>query len=89
MKKTILILVLTSGLSFAFSQAENRPTVEAITNHGKFYYHLDNSGNVDVIDNLITFGDKGNAVAETGQCKNNYYRPIKPDETAPFDTYKY
>ncbi|SOE23424.1 copper-binding protein (NosD) [Spirosomataceae bacterium TFI 002] len=50
---------------------------------------LHNSSNCVIADNIITFGDNGNAVAETGDSKNNFYRPIDPKTSAPFDKYKY
>ncbi len=40
-----------------------------------------------VIDNLIRYGKGGNAVAETGACRRNLYRPLDPDRSAPFDPY--
>ena len=30
-----------------------------------------------------------NVVAQTGNCTNNVYRPIDPEQSAPFDSYKY
>ena len=50
---------------------------------------LNNSSDCVVADNIITFGDGGSAVAETGNCANNYYRPVDPKNSAPFDSYKY
>ncbi|WP_339714283.1 NosD domain-containing protein [Cyclobacterium amurskyense] len=50
---------------------------------------LHNSSNSVVVDNIITFGEGGNAVAETGDSKDNLYRPIDPKDSAPFDKYKY
>jgi hypothetical protein len=41
-----------------------------------------------IVDNLITFGEGGNAVAQTGECSGNYYRPVDPEESAPFDRYR-
>lgn len=41
-----------------------------------------------VTDNIITFGKGGNAAAQTGNCSGNYYRPIDPEDSAPFDSYK-
>jgi hypothetical protein len=40
-----------------------------------------------VTDNIITFAKGGNAVAQTGNCSGNYYRPIDPKNSAPFDAY--
>lgn len=50
---------------------------------------LHNSRDCVIADNIITFGEGGNAVAETGDCSNNFYRPINPKNSAPFDQYKY
>lgn len=50
---------------------------------------LHNSNNCVIADNLITFGEGGNAVAETGDCSDNYYRPVNPKKSEPFDKYKY
>lgn len=50
---------------------------------------LNNSSNCVITDNIISFGKNGNAVAETGDCSNNYYRPIDPEKSKPFDVYKY
>jgi len=50
---------------------------------------LHNSSDCVISDNIISFGKGGNAVAETGVCKNNYYRPVDPADSAPFDNYKY
>lgn len=50
---------------------------------------LHNSSDCVIADNIITFGESGNAVAQTGDCSNNFYRPINPKNSAPFDKYKY
>ncbi len=50
---------------------------------------LHNSENCVVADNIITFGEGGNAVAETGECKDNFYRRIKVENSDGFDEYKY
>ncbi|AWW00917.1 hypothetical protein DJ013_13905 [Arcticibacterium luteifluviistationis] len=50
---------------------------------------LHNSSDCVITDNIITYGESGNAVAETGACSNNFYRPIDPKDSAPFDKYKY
>ena len=41
-----------------------------------------------VTDNIITFAKGGNAVAQTGNCSGNYYRPIDHKSSAPFDAYR-
>ncbi|VGO18868.1 right-handed parallel beta-helix repeat-containing protein [Pontiella sulfatireligans] len=41
-----------------------------------------------IIDNIITYGAGGNAVAQTGTCQGNYYRPIDPEKSAPFEPFK-
>tara|TARA_R110001592_G_scaffold151883_1_gene378795 strand:- start:60 stop:1451 length:1392 start_codon:yes stop_codon:yes gene_type:complete len=50
---------------------------------------LHNASNCVIVDNIITFAEGGNAVAETGGSKDNLYRPIDPKNSAPFDKYKY
>jgi hypothetical protein len=40
-----------------------------------------------VTDNIITHGPGGTAVAETGNCCNNYYRPVEPQDSHLFDPY--
>ena len=42
---------------------------------------LHNCSNCLVVDNIITYGEGGNAVAETGDCEGNYYRKIKPENS--------
>lgn len=49
---------------------------------------LHNVRNSVITDNIITFGKGGNAVAQTGECSNNYYRPVDPAASAPFDEFK-
>jgi len=46
---------------------------------------LHNVTNSVITDNLITFGRGGNAVAQTGTCSGNYYRPVDPEKSVPFD----
>ena len=46
---------------------------------------LHNVTNSMVTDNIITFAKGGNAVAQTGACSGNYYRPVDPADSAPFD----
>ena len=41
-----------------------------------------------ITDNVITFGKGGNAVAQTGDCSGNVYRPMDPETSVPFDTYQ-
>jgi len=40
-----------------------------------------------VVDNIIKHGKGGSAVAQTGTCSGNFYRPVKPEESTPFDTF--
>ena len=40
-----------------------------------------------ITDNLITFGEGGNAVAQSGKFPGNCYRPIQPEESAPLGEY--
>lgn len=50
---------------------------------------LHNSTNCIVADNIISFGEGGNAVAETGECSGNFYRKIKLEDSDKFDGFKY
>ena len=50
---------------------------------------LHNSTNCVIIDNIINHSASGNSVAQTGDRRNNYYRPVIPANTAVFDNYKY
>lgn len=50
---------------------------------------LHDSRNCSITDNIITHGEGGNSVSETGKCGNNYYRPLDPANSAPFDPYIY
>ncbi|MDO6602834.1 NosD domain-containing protein [Arenibacter palladensis] len=50
---------------------------------------LNNSNNCVVTDNIITYGDGGNAVAETGNSKFNFYRPVDLKKSLQFDVFKY
>ncbi len=40
-----------------------------------------------ILDNIIRYGKGGNAVAQTGDCRGNTYRPLQPDNSTPFDEY--
>lgn len=46
---------------------------------------LHNVRNAVVVDNVITFGEGGSAVAQTGDSAGNFYRPADPAKSAPFD----
>lgn len=45
--------------------------------------------NCVIADNIITCGEGGNAVAETGACEGNFYRKIRPQDSDRFDQYRY
>ncbi len=49
---------------------------------------LHNCRNSVVSNNIISFGEGGNAVAETGECKANFYRKIQLDNSDKFDVFK-
>ena len=49
---------------------------------------LKNVANSVITDNIITFAKGGNAVAQTGSCRGNFYRPLDPKNSAPFDSLK-
>jgi len=50
---------------------------------------LHNCTNCVVANNIISFGNEGNAVAETGVCKDNFYQCPKPENSERFDDFKY
>lgn len=50
---------------------------------------LHDSQDCVITDNIITYADGGNAVAQTGACRNNFYRAVDPKKSDPFDEYKY
>lgn len=50
---------------------------------------LHDCSNCVIADNIITFGEGGNAVAETGESQGNFYRRIKVEDSDVFDEYKY
>lgn len=91
-KKTLTIDSIPNGQSFIqFDNAEQLNFSNNIihTNLSQTVVRLHNCRNSVVVDNLIQFGDNGNAVAETGECESNFYRPLKPSDSAPFDVFKY
>ncbi|VGO18834.1 NosD domain-containing protein [Pontiella sulfatireligans] len=49
---------------------------------------LHNVSSSAIVDNLITFGEDGNAVAQTGKSSGNFYRPVDPEKSAPFDDFR-
>ncbi|GHC47805.1 NosD domain-containing protein [Roseibacillus persicicus] len=49
---------------------------------------LHNVVNSVITDNIVTFGKGGNAVAQTGNCAGNFYRPLTPEDSAPFDEFE-
>lgn len=48
---------------------------------------LHNCRDSAVVDNIIQHGEGGSAVAQTGACSGNFYRPVKPQESAAFDAF--
>ncbi len=48
---------------------------------------LHNCRDCVVVDNVITHGPGGSAVAETGICKGNVYRKVKIEESDAFDPF--
>jgi len=50
---------------------------------------LNNCTNCEITDNIITFVKGGNEVAETGKCKNNFYRKNRIENSDKFDSYNY
>ena len=48
---------------------------------------LERCRNCAIADNIIHHGEGGSAVAETGDCEGNFYRPIRLEASAPFDPF--
>lgn len=91
-KRTITIDSIPNGQSFIqFDNANQLNFSNNIVNTilTQTVVKLHNSKNCVIADNIITFEEGGNAVAETGKCINNFYRPIDPKKSAPFDKFKY
>ncbi len=91
-KKSITVDEEPNGQSFIqFDRAENLMFANNIINSiiTQTVVRLDNSSDCVVVDNIIRFGEGGNAVAQTGDCKNNFYRTVDPKSSDPFDEYKY
>lgn len=49
---------------------------------------LHNVSDSVIVDNIITYGKGGSAVAQTGNCSGNYYRKPAPNNSEAFDEYK-
>lgn len=91
-KKTITVDLEPNGQSFIQFNKSNQLNFSNNIINTKItqtVIRLHNCKNSVIVDNIISFGKGGNAVAETGECENNYYRPIDPKMSAPFDEYKY
>ncbi|TYA89251.1 hypothetical protein [Seonamhaeicola marinus] len=90
-KKTISIDAEPNGQSYIqFENSEhlifsnniiNTPITQTVV-------RLHNCSQCVVIDNIINFGKGGNAVAETGECKGNFYRKLDLNDSDTFDIYK-
>ena len=50
---------------------------------------LHNCSNSIITNNIIKYGEQGNAVAETGDSQNNFYKTINIKNSDSFDVYKY
>ncbi len=91
-KRSITIDKEANGESFIqFDKAKNLMFANNIINTiiTQTVIRLNECSGCAVVDNIIRFGDGGNAVAETGACSENYYRAIDPATSSPFDKYKY
>jgi hypothetical protein len=91
-KRTTTVDTISNGLSFIqFDHADqllfSNNVVHTILT--QTVVRLNNSSNCVITDNIISHGAGGNAVAETGDCINNYYRPVDLANTAAFDKYRY
>ena len=81
-----------NGESFVqFEQAQRLMFTHNILNTiiSQTVVRLESCTDCVVADNIITHAEGGNAVAETGDCARNYYRPIAPEQSAPFNAYIY
>ncbi len=91
-KKTRTVDTETNGQSFIqFDNAEQLLFSDNIvhTVQTQTVIRLHNAKKCVIADNIITYADGGNAVALTGDCSENFYRPVKPSQSAAFDEYKY
>lgn len=90
-KKTVVIDKEPNGQSFIQFNNSNHLNFSnniVLTPISQTVVRLHNCVNSTIIDNKITFGDGGNAVAETGKSENNFYRKIKAADSDAFDKYK-
>lgn len=91
-KKTITVDERANGQSFIqFDDSNQLNFSNNIINtiSTQTVVRLHNATNCVVTDNIITFKEGGNAVAETGESKNNFYRKIKLENSDVFDVYTY
>lgn len=89
--KTRTVDAALNGQAFIdFEDSENLMFANNVvhTIHSQTVVLLHNVHKSAVIDNIITYGAGGNAVSQTGTCQKNYYRPINPEKSAPFDSFK-
>jgi len=91
-KKTITIDPEPNGQSFIQFDNSNQLNFSNNIIHTQLtqtVVQLHNCTNSVITDNIISFEKGGNAVAETGNCKNNFYRKIQLDKSDLFDEYTY
>lgn len=91
-KKSITIDTKSNGQSFI--QFDNSDQLIFSNNiiHTKLsqsVVRLHNCSKSVITDNIISFSEGGNAVAETGDCSENFYRKINLEDSDGFDNYKY
>ncbi len=91
-KRTLTVDSIPNGQSFIqFDNANqllfSNNIVHTIITQSVIRLH--NCSNCVITDNIVTFGEGGNAVAQTGECKDNFYRQNKIENSDVFDDYKY
>ena len=91
-KKTITVDEKPNGQSFIQFDNSNQLNFSNNIINTKLtqtVVRLHNCTNSVVTNNIISFGEGGNAVAETGDCSGNFYEKIKLENSDEFDIYKY
>jgi hypothetical protein len=91
-KRTLTVDSIPNGQSFIqFDNANQLMFTNNIVHTiiSQTVVRLHNSHNCVISNNIITHSEKGNAVAETGVSKDNFYRKIQIKNSDKFDHYKY
>jgi len=91
-KRTITVDSIPNGQSFVQFDNTNQLLFSNNIIHTiitQTVVRLHNCSNCVIADNIITFGEGGNAVAQTGDSKNNFYRLVRIEKSDEFDAFKY